>query len=77
MTLDYVNNSGANLEKLYLHLYPNAYADESSAPFLPEDKSAFYPNGFSFGGIETDDITLNGRDVPVHLEGTMQPITLH
>ena len=70
MTLDYVNNSGATLEKLYLHLYPNAYADESSAPFLPEDKSAFYPNGFSFGGIETDDITLNGRDVPVHLEGT-------
>ena len=25
--------------------------------------------GFSAGGIETEDITFNGRDVPVHYEG--------
>jgi hypothetical protein len=53
------------LYEVYLHLYPNAYSNELTAPFERNnayDWSMAYPEGFSPGYIEIYSARANGRD---------------
>ena len=63
------NRTGLPLSHLDFHLYANAFSREESAPALPQDREAAYPNGFSPGGAEVSGVQVNGRDVPWKLAG--------
>lgn len=61
MTVDYVNNSDALLDEVCFHLYPNAYRE--GAQFSPIDdslKADAYGNGVSYGGIDVNEVYVNG-----------------
>jgi hypothetical protein len=58
------NNEGVPLDKVYFHLYQNAFRRGASVlPYEPQDYSGVYPNGFSEGYIDTNNVKLNGKPV--------------
>ncbi|MFU0799966.1 MAG: M1 family metallopeptidase [Xylanivirga thermophila] len=57
--VDYVNNTSKGLDKVYFHLYPNAFKDKNRSVYPEEEFYAAYPNGFSQGYIKFDDISIN------------------
>lgn len=44
--ITYVNNTGKTLDKLYMHIYPNAFSGSRTCPFEKERNGQAYPNGF-------------------------------
>ena len=46
----YTNRTGRALEALCFNLWPNAYAEEGSAPVADSERAQAYPDGFSAGG---------------------------
>ena len=50
LRLDYVNGAMAQMDTLYFHLYPNAFAKAETAPFPENEWSLAYPKGFSRNG---------------------------
>ena len=49
---EYINNTTETHDRLYFHIYPNAFKYETKVPFPQEEMIQAYPNGFSPGGIE-------------------------
>ena len=72
MKLNYLNQTGETLESLSLHLYPNAFASEDTAPFPQDWMELAYPNGFNTGGIEAANIRVNGKEAQTSLEENNQ-----
>ncbi len=58
----YVNKSNVFLEDIYMHLYPNAFEREESAPFEPLEQSSAYPEGFDIGFLNIDNLQIEGRE---------------
>jgi len=52
----YVNNEDIEIDKLYFHLYPNAFKKKETAPFLLDDFLSAYPKGFSEGYINIEEV---------------------
>ena len=50
--LVYVNTTGKEIDKIYLHIYPNAFSKKEFAPFEESEMSDAYPNGFNEGYID-------------------------
>jgi hypothetical protein len=65
-TVNYINNHNTAFDRLYFHLYPNAFRDENRVPFFADEKERAYPNGFSPGWIEIESITVN--EVPADFQ---------
>jgi len=68
-TVEYRNNHDVNFDKLYFHLYPNAFRDEKRVPFFAEEKLKAYPNGFSPGWIDIHQLMVNGKPVKFNIGG--------
>lgn len=68
-TVEYRNNHDINFDRLYFHLYPNAFRDEKRVPFFDEEKPRAYPNGFSPGWIDIQQVAVNGKPVKFRIEG--------
>ncbi len=71
LRLDYVNGAMAQMDTLYFHLYPNAFAKAETAPFPENEWSLAYPKGFSPGGIEISRVIADGQPVVYAVEGEM------
>ncbi len=67
-SVEYVNRSEETFDKLYFHLYPNAFKDKGVAPFSKEEIEGSvspgpYPNGFSPGGIEIESVLSGDKSL--------------
>lgn len=62
MTLNYINRSSENLSELMLLLPPNAFLTSDTAPFTQNDMDKAYPGGFSCGGINVENVRINGKN---------------
>jgi len=68
-TVEYRNNHDVKFDRLYFHLYPNAFRDEKRVPFFDEEKQRAYPNGFSPGWIDMEQLMVDGNPVEFSLGG--------
>lgn len=68
-TVEYRNNHDVEFDRLYFHLYPNAFRDENRVPFLAEEKQRAYPNGFSSGWIDIEEVVVCGNPVEFNVGG--------
>lgn len=76
MTVDYVNLSGATLNEIVFLLFPNAFSSPETAPFETDYLAQAYPGGFSPGGIEVLDVTVNGKEAQPVLSDSRQQLTV-
>lgn len=72
--LVYVNTTGKEIDKIYLHIYPNAFSKKEFAPFEESEMSDAYPNGFNEGYIDIKNILNNGDKLDYSIEGDKNDI---
>jgi hypothetical protein len=51
-TTKYINKTNGDLNKIYFHIYPNAFSKREFAPFEAGEMQLAYPNGFNEGYID-------------------------
>lgn len=73
-TINYINNTGENLESIYFHIYPNAFSNEEFAPFEKSEMKIAYPNGFNEGYIDIQNVLTNGNKLKYKVEGEKEDI---
>lgn len=60
-TANYKNTTSNILNEVYFHLYPNSFSDVAvNKPVSKLYESKAYPNGFSAGKIEIEDVKVSG-----------------
>lgn len=64
----YINNEETSVDKVYFHLYPNAFKKKETAPFLFDDFISAYPRGFSEGYIDIEEVYIDGERVSYSIE---------
>lgn len=67
--VEYRNIHYVEFDKLYFHLYPNAFRYEERVPFFDDEKQEAYPNGFSPGWIDIQQVMVNGKPVEFSIGG--------
>lgn len=72
--IEYVNNSNIELDKLYFHIYPNAFSKKEFAPFEESDMQSAYPNGFNEGYINIKKISSNNNNLKYNISGEKEDI---
>lgn len=72
--VSYINNENIPLDKIYFHIYPNAYKREATSPVAPEDFQAVYPGGFKPGSININHVTNNNKNLQYNIEGKDETI---
>ena len=73
-TLSLTNTTGHRLKEWVFNLYPNAYADEKTAPIQATDKKFAYPNGFSSGSAEVFSVSCGKYPCDWTLSGTQKTL---
>ena len=69
-TLEYKNKSGVELDALYFHLYPNAFAENvENKPVGVLNEAKAYPNGKSYGNIEITSLGVSNENCEVEYYG--------
>ncbi|MGL5695262.1 MAG: M1 family metallopeptidase [Peptostreptococcaceae bacterium] len=72
--LTYVNNTNVDLDKIYLHIYPNAFSKKELAPFEKNEMKEAYPNGFNEGYIDIKNILSNKEALKYNITGDKNDI---
>ncbi|RDY25780.1 M1 family peptidase [Romboutsia weinsteinii] len=67
--IEYVNNTDTTLEKVYFHIYPNAFSKKEFAPFEKDEMEKAYPNGFNEGYIDIKNILNNDKKLEYKIKG--------
>ncbi|MGL6105531.1 M1 family metallopeptidase [Romboutsia sp.] len=67
--IEYVNNTKVSLDKLYFHIYPNAFSKIEFAPFEKEEMKQAYPNGFNEGYIDIKNILSKDEELNYQIKG--------
>lgn len=67
--VSYVNNENVPLREIYFHLYPNAFSDKETAPFLFNDFSNAYPNGFIPGNTNIRKVMIGDANIDYSISG--------
>lgn len=72
--VEYVNNTKTDLDKIYFHIYPNAFSKKEFAPFEKNEMEQAYPNGFNEGYIDIKNILNNGKKLEYEIKGDKNDI---
>ena len=72
--IEYVNNTKSTLDKIYFHIYPNAFSKSEFAPFEKSEMKQAYPNGFNEGYIDLKNILNNGKKLNYKVSGEKNDI---
>lgn len=67
--IEYVNNTKNDLDKIYFHIYPNAFSRKEFAPFEKSEMKQAYPNGFNEGYIDLKNILNNNEKLEYKIKG--------
>lgn len=67
--IEYVNNTNIALDKIYFHIYPNAFSKEEFAPFEKDEMNQAYPNGFNEGYIDIKNVLNNNNKLEYEITG--------
>lgn len=68
-TVNYKNTTSNILGEVYFHLYPNSFNDVAiNKPVSKLYETKAYPNGFSYGKIEINDVNIQNDDCSYSLE---------
>jgi len=67
--IEYINNTNTDLDKLYFHIYPNAFSKEEYAPFEKDEMKKAYPNGFNEGYIDIKNVLSQGKQLSYEITG--------
>ena len=69
--VNYKNTTTNILSEVYFHLYPNSFSDVAiNKPVSKLYVSKAYPNGYSYGKIEIEDVKANETDCSYNTENT-------
>ncbi len=69
-TINYTNNTDVVIEKLPLHLYPNAFSEGAKyKPVSLAQTDNAYPNGLDYGKIDISSVAVNGKKKDVVIDG--------
>ena len=74
LKLHYQNPGNGILRQIPLHLYANAFAKENPMAFFESEMRGAYPNGFSKGGIEIQNLKVDGADASYTIENPDQTL---
>lgn len=75
----YINNEDVSLDKIYFHLYPNAFKKKETLPFLFDDYTRAYPKGFEEGYINIKGLWIEDKTSSFSIGGfgdTIMEVTL-
>ncbi|MDF2673023.1 MAG: family metallopeptidase [Clostridiales bacterium] len=72
--ISYINNENLGLDKIYFHIYPNAYKREETSPVPLEDFEVVYRGVFKPGFIDITSISSNNEELLYNIEGTDETI---
>lgn len=73
-TISYINNENVNLDRIYFHLYPNAFKTKDTAPFMFGDFASAYPQGFDPGHVDIKNVAVDKKDVNYSIKGVDKTI---
>lgn len=73
-TIKYINNTNTDLDKIYMHIYPNAFSKKSFAPFEEDEMKRAYPNGFNEGYIDIKNVLSNSNKLNYKIKGDKKDI---
>ena len=68
-SIEYINNTGIELDKIYFHIYPNAFSKKEFAPFEKDEIKQAYPNGFNEGYIDIKNVLNNESKLSYEITG--------
>ncbi len=61
-TVDYINDTGTNLNQICLHLYPRAFREDATIkPYTSLNEASCFPNGISYGTLTVSTVEVNGQ----------------
>ena len=63
MEFTYVNDTEDTQKELYFHLYPNMFSSPKHVPFFQEDFYRAFPQGFSSGCLEIQQVKQDDIDI--------------
>lgn len=72
--LEYINKTNTVLDKIYLHIYPNAFCEKTTTPFEDSEMKKAYPNGFNEGYIDIKNITSKESQIDYKIIGEKNDI---
>ena len=73
--IDYINNTGSDLEFVCLHLYPRAFRQDALIkPYTALNVATCFPNGISYGDIAIISVKVNGEIKSFELTGEDEDI---
>lgn len=75
--IEYINNTGNDLNNICLHLYPRAFRENAIIlPYTNLNKASCFPNGVNYGDIDISKVDIGGESASFEWAGEDSDILL-